>query len=491
MSSAADVVVSPTEAPAPIFRFRIIPQLDTYPWAVRFAQTIPGKILLLVLAAAGFYACRGDWRVFTVILAATTLLPQYRRQIVMASTILYTVYLTWTSWFGSFAGQSNNGALMGTEGFAFTMFFVAVTFALAWMLFSLASKYRRSLLGKRPILVLLSGFFVFLVIASWLPMSNHLRDIVFLSLTVFGGYIWYIGYSLLDLKSQSPDPFWRQASTYRPMWSINATPYGKGAAYWRRIEAADAEQLAITQLKGLKLLAWTLLLRIMYGPLQYTLQGSLSIPSVPELLGRTRYNVPYHWYTGWESLVAAFLLDILTMSITGHFLISIFRLAGFRALRSTYRPLESRTVAEFWNRYYYYFKELLAEFFFYPTYMRYFKRWRRFRMVAATFAAAFLGNMIFHFTRDLMFVRTQGLWNALISFQVYAFYCLVLATAISISQLRHRQDHPPRGWLRDQLWPVFCVAGFYCVLHVFDTTDRSMGIGVYFRFLGHIFNMFT
>jgi hypothetical protein len=229
----------------------------------------------------------------------------------------------------------------------------------------------------------------------------------------------------------------------------------------------------------------------MYGPLQYTLQGSLSIPSVPELLGRTRYNVPYHWYTGWESLVAAFLLDILTMSITGHFLISIFRLAGFRALRSTYRPLESRTVAEFWNRYYYYFKELLAEFFFYPTYMRYFKRWRRFRMVAATFAAAFLGNMIFHFTRDLMFVRTQGLWNALISFQVYAFYCLVLATAISISQLRHRQDHPPRGWLRDQLWPVFCVAGFYCVLHVFDTTDRSMGIGVYFRFLGHIFNMFT
>jgi hypothetical protein len=169
----------------------------------------------------------------------------------------------------------------------------------------------------------------------------------------------------------------------------------------------------------------------------------------------------------------------------------MFRLAGFRALRATYRPLQSRTLAEFWNRYYYYFKELLAELFFYPTYMRYFKRWRRLRMVAATFAAVFLGNMIYHFISHLIYVRTLGLWKAVIGFQVYAFYCLVLASAISISQLRDREGHPPRGWLRDRLWPILCVAGFYCVLHIFDTQDRTIGIAVYFRVLGHIFNIFT
>jgi hypothetical protein len=275
MSSTADVVVGSAETPAPGFRFRIIPQLETYPSIVRLAQTVPGKILLLALAAAGFYASRSSWRVFTVVLSAATFLPQYRRQIVLTSTIIFTVDATWGSYFGSLAWQNNNSTLAGAEGFKFTMLFTAVTFALAWTLFSLASKYRRSLLGKRPILALLSGFLLCLAMASWLPMSNHLRDTVFLSLTVFSGYIWYIGYSLLDLKSQAPDPFWRQASTYRPIWSIDPTHSGKGAAYWRRIEAADSEQLAITQLKGLKLLAWTLLLRIMYGLLQDLFYGTL------------------------------------------------------------------------------------------------------------------------------------------------------------------------------------------------------------------------
>jgi hypothetical protein len=72
MSAAADVVVSSAEAPAPAFRFRIIPQLDTYPSVVSFAQTVPGKLLLLALAAAGFYSYRTAWQFFTVALLATT-----------------------------------------------------------------------------------------------------------------------------------------------------------------------------------------------------------------------------------------------------------------------------------------------------------------------------------------------------------------------------------------------------------------------------------
>lgn len=491
MSSAADVVVGSAEAPARPFRFRVIPQLDTYPSVVRFAQTVPGKILLLALAAVGFYIYRATWQFFTVTLLATTFAPRYRRQMVFTSTILFTIYITWLNSFGILGGQGRAAALTSGQEFKIKLLFVAASFAIGWTLFWLAARYRRSFLGKRPILVLLSGFFLFLLAASFLPISNQVRDILFLFLTIFSGYMWYIGYSLLALKSQAPAPFWQQASTYRPMWSINQTPYGKGTAYWDRIEPADSEQLAITQLKGLKLLAWGLLLRALHGPLEDLLYGTLSIPPFRELLERTLHGIAYHWYRGWESLLVAFLLDLLTVSILGHLMISAFRLAGFRALRATYRPLESRTLAEFWNRYYFYFKELLAEFFFYPTYMRYFKRWRRFRMVAATFAAAFFGNMIFHFTRDVYYIRYLGLWKALAGFQVYAFYCLVLATAISISQLRNRKEHPPRGWLRDQLWPVLCVAGFYCVLHTFDTQDRTIGIGVYFRFLGHICNIFN
>jgi hypothetical protein len=38
------------------------------------------------------------------------------------------------------------------------------------------------------------------------------------------------------------------------------TPFGKGIAYLQKFEARTPEDLAVTQLKGLKLAAWTLLL---------------------------------------------------------------------------------------------------------------------------------------------------------------------------------------------------------------------------------------
>ena len=41
---------------------------------------------------------------------------------------------------------------------------------------------------------------------------------------------------------------------------------------------------------------------------------------------------------------------------------------GSRALRNAHAPLSSRTIAEYWNRYYYDFKELLADMFFYPNF---------------------------------------------------------------------------------------------------------------------------
>ncbi len=92
---------------------------------------------------------------------------------------------------------------------------------------------------------------------------------------------------------------------------------------------------------------------------------------------------------------------MLTLSIWGHIIIATCRMAGFKALRNTWSPLQSKTIAEFWNRYYYYFKELLVEFFFYPTFLRFFKTKPRLRMFMATMAAAGLGNMLYHFFRDI------------------------------------------------------------------------------------------
>ncbi len=53
-------------------------------------------------------------------------------------------------------------------------------------------------------------------------------------------------------------------------------------------------------------------------------------------------------------------------------------------------------MVEFWNRYYYYFKEIMVEFFFYPTFIGWFRKWPRLRLFAAVYMAAFVGNMYYH-----------------------------------------------------------------------------------------------
>ena len=131
-------------------------------------------------------------------------------------------------------------------------------------------------------------------------------------------------------------------------------------------------------------------------------------------------------------------------------------MAGFNALRNTYRPLSSTTISEFFNRFYYYFKELLVDFFFYPTFLRYWKGHRRLRMVFATFAAVFFGNTLFHFTRDWQIIRDVGLLGAFVNYQASLLYCFILAAAVSISQLRKRGSKS-NAILRGHIFPALGV----------------------------------
>lgn len=173
----------------------------------------------------------------------------------------------------------------------------------------------------------------------------------------------------------------------------------------------------------------------------------------------------------------------------GHIVTACCWMAGFNILRNTYKPLRARTLSEFWNRFYYYFKELLVEFFFFPTFTRYFKRHRQIRMFVATMAAATLGNMIYHFLRDYKYVAEMGLWKALVGFQTYTFYAIVLGVGIGISQLRAqgrmrlRNDAP---WWRKSL-ATASVLMFFCLIQVFDQEGRTLSLGQCLRFFLHLF----
>jgi hypothetical protein len=452
--------------------FRLIPRIDTYAPVVSYVQTFPGKLLILAVFTAGLAFQTQDWLPLAACLTVISFAPAQRRLLVTASTLVFTFVVPWKSF----------------RFPAYTATILAVILTIGALLYWCATLWPKSWYGRRPVFVLLTGYAALLVAASYIPQGSTIWVLVWLFAHYFSTYVWFIAYSLQDRYAADRDPMSKQLGTYRPFWGSTNTPFSKGSAYLRRIEAKDAAQLAVIQLKGVKLLAWAILVALFGRAYNYWLYEYFRIPTLGQAMALNVSHTPAPWFVCWASLIAGFFGGIISLCVTGHLIIACCRMAGFNALRNTYRPLSSRTVAEFFNRYYFYFKELLVDFFFYPFFMKYFKKNRKLRLVGAIFAAACFGNAYYHFTRDLVIIEKIGLYRALVNYQVYLFYCVALATAISVSQLRKRTP-APEGFVRGQLLPSVSVVFFYCLLDVFGSTERNFPLIEHFRFLAHLFNI--
>jgi hypothetical protein len=213
----------------------------------------------------------------------------------------------------------------------------------------------------------------------------------------------------------------------------------------------------------------------------------LGIPKPQVLYEFYLQGRPYPALASWCGMAWATFGGTLTLAIWGHSLVAVARLAGFRLPRNTWRPLQSRTLAEFWNRYYYYFKELLVEFFFMPTFLRTFRAYPRFRVFFATFMAAGVGNAIYHFVRDIELVAVLGPWKAVESFASYLLYCFVLATGIGISQARVSAGRKLPETLAGLVWSGVCVWTFFVCLYVFGDETRTLALADRFGFFMTLF----
>jgi hypothetical protein len=320
-------------------------------------------------------------------------------------------------------------------------------------------------------------------------LNGRPQILLWMFVGVFGAYFWFLCYALADQRAKDGSSPLVQLGVFHPFWGSTTTPIGKGAAYLRKVESKDARELAITQLKGLKLLLWVLVLMLLNHALGYTAQGVFGIPVLEDAIAKHVANDSYTWYICWASLIYTFFHNMLEMAIFGGPIVAVARLAGYRLLRNTYRPLSATTLVEFWNRYYFYYKELLVEFFFFPTFFRCFQRHKRLRIFFATFMAASVGNFIFHFMRDIYIAAQFGLIHQLLGFQTFAFYCLVLGSGIGLSQMRIHRQKARKSRLGRQLASTVSVLGFYCMLSIFSNTFSAYSLANHFSFLFHVFGV--
>jgi hypothetical protein len=129
------------------------------------------------------------------------------------------------------------------------------------------------------------------------------------------------------------------------------------------------------------------------------------------------------------------------------------------------------TRVDIWGRYYFYFKELLMDFFFFPAFVRSTAAPVLWRTLLATWAAAFAGNFYYHaalYAPVLASGDTQGYRSLVLARSVY---CALLASGLSVSfarALKKAQGSAMKAPRARQAGQVILVATFFALLHVWN-----------------------
>lgn len=480
---------------APRAEWRIIPQIDQDPELISFVQSLRGRIVLfgIITALAALLGLLGV-DIYVAPLATVSAYAQKLRRYLIP---LATLMLLCRNGFWVNTGLLQR--VVEQEGlankisqpllFGGTLAFVAI---LCSFLLVIWPRIAAIPLFRRSTFCVIAGFIGLVVVAQSPVVAGMPRVLLWSFLITLQPYLWFLAYALADVALLQRTRFWQHLGVFHPFWGGTLTPFGKGLSYLAKFDAKTPEELAVTQLKGLKLACWTLLLAVCFRTFEKLVHGYMGLPAFDNTFLQYVAGAAYPRYLCWASLVAYFFEDVLGMATWGGAIVACARMAGFRLLRNTYRPLESRTLVEFWNRYYFYYKELLVDHFFYPVFLRCFRSNRRLRMFFATFMAACVGNLLFHFVRDIHFVVELGWWKALSGEASHAFYTFLLAVGVGISQMRSSRRERGQGWLRDRALPFLWVMMFFCVLHVFDAPlDRVHSIGQRADFFSYLLGIDT
>ncbi len=304
--------------------------------------------------------------------------------------------------------------------------------------------------------------------------------------------IWRSGYMLMSgQRGNAADTGFHDHLFYLwPVYGGSNVPLGKGSDYLSQHESRSREPFARAQLAGIKLLilalVWRATLFIMGGtvfddpghPLTHLLQGhSLGIQRLENVInGDVSVSLP----GAWASLYLELIRVTLDIAIIGHVFVGSLRLCGFNVFRNTYKPLLSESIVDFWNRFYYYFKEMLVEFFFFPTYLRYFRTRPWLRMFTAIFAAAFVGNMYYQLLRNADALVTADFAKIWQDLGPRLLYCALLSIGIFVSMVRQKKRRGSRtesgagvsGFRR--LVRIAGVWTFYGIIHIWNLRSDDL-----------------
>jgi hypothetical protein len=445
--------------------------LDQRPEILAFVHRLAGQITLFVLASLLLWPHLAALEVVFTVASALVIArcTAWRGPVLFAITwggALLSAGLGWTD-----LSTRIDGVLVteGPSGLSASQWAVGAVVGCGLMCVALLRhvvQHPKSWIARHPLACLLGGVSVAIAMASWEGAQGLPRLIVWALVMAWTPYVWFMPYAIAQARSANATSTLQSMGFLRSVWSPTYFPIGKQGPYLMKHQGKTSTEVAVSQVKGIKLLVWTACLMA----LNHALHGLLS-PFFPELsvvLDAWVAGRPFAIGIEWGSLVLSTAMYCIDIVMWLNLFVAIARLAGFKLPRASWRPLESKTLLDYFNRFNFYFKELLVDYFFMPTFFKWFKSLPRLRMFAATFMAAGVGNALWHFTRDIHLIHDKGLYHAVMDFSSYLVYCLLLAIGIGVSQVRVTMGIKPSNqpWGRFQSFVLIWT--FVTLLRVFS-----------------------
>lgn len=459
---------------------------------VRFCQSGPGRLLLLLTFAGLFHPLYAPHQMagrppsWVILLAATicSLAGAYRAQALALTTL--AGLLIAPGWFP--AGWLKQ--LAEQQGLPVRLLFPLQLLTIAYLALITVACFRLRQRHPRswPLPLLFLSYAVSLALAVS-PLGAGPAGIIFWTgLWAFSAYLFCMAFALRDASSSQASPAWFQLATFHPYFSGSVIPLGLGAAHLRQRQARDSVALARSQLKGIKLIVACWICQGLSLFLVW-LRVSAEIPEFGQIvhLHLGGHPVPPRSIC-WLSLLIAFPTGMVRGFVVGNILIAAARLGGFCLLQQVYQPWFARSIADYWNRVSFYYKETVLQLFFYPCYLRNFKNWPRLRMAAAIVMAAGIGNLLFHFRQLLPVLVREGPLATLRGMQTYFCYCLILCAGLYFSQRSSAQSGAALAG-KQRLKNLVVVFLFYSLLGVFDELYSPYGPQARFRFLAYLWHV--
>lgn len=402
------------------------------------------QILLLLLFALGLWLnFLPDWPVVFIAVTAMTYFQKFARPIMITAGVYLWLFSNRLGWDALLRVANNLELPIFANLFLFKLAIVIIT--VLFCVFYIRLIFVSAFLRKLP-LGFLFAFYVLIFSATMeLPLTPTQKFWAWGFLLVFGKFFWFLAFAANDAKTKQHKLKLKGVLSFFPFWSDQAIPIPGGANFLNRCEAKTPAQLRFSQIRGLKLLYWSLVLKSGFYIIDAVAFGRQSF--VARLLHLPSFYLPDPTINGlailtappqstlicWAVILAKSTSFLLYYGYYYGVFVAVARMAGFYIFRNMYRPLSATSFPNFWRRLMYYYSQLVVILFIIPFQSKFKKVSNPHqRFFLSCFTGIFFSAICYHFVRDTYYFGFLRVTDAAYMYLSQLPYYFTVAFCVSI-----------------------------------------------------------